>query len=149
LKNVLSALKGLNPNRIITVFGCGGDRDRTKRPLMGKTASEMSDFVFVTSDNPRTEIPEQIVLDIEVGIKRSGQKNYKVVVDREKAIKEAVMMAEKGDIVLLAGKGHETYQIIGSEKIHFNDRETAEKYIDLRLKQRSPAKQPGQKEFDF
>lgn len=149
LKNVLSALKGLKPERIITVFGCGGDRDRTKRPLMGKTAAEESDFVFVTSDNPRNEDPVQIILDIEVGIKRAGKKNYKVVSDREQAIKEAVMMAQKGDIVLLAGKGHETYQIIGMEKIHFNDAEIAEKYLQLRETQKKLPKQIEQKEFNF
>ncbi|MDR1196074.1 MAG: UDP-N-acetylmuramoyl-L-alanyl-D-glutamate--2,6-diaminopimelate ligase [Endomicrobium sp.] len=151
LKNVLSALNGLKPKRIITLFGCGGDRDRTKRPLMGKTAVEMSDFVFVTSDNPRTEDPSQIILDIEVGIKRIGKKNYKVVIDREQAIKEAVMMAQKGDIVLLAGKGHETYQIIGTQKRHFNDIEFAKKYLDYKDKQKilSKPKQTQQKEFDF
>ncbi len=151
LKNVLSALKGINPKRIITVFGCGGDRDRVKRPLMGKVAVENSDFVFVTSDNPRTEDPNQIILDIEVGIKRAGKKNYKVIVDREQAIKEAVMMADKGDIVLLAGKGHEKYQVLGTEKIHFNDIEIAEKYISLKSKiqKDAAAKQIEQKEFDF
>lgn len=150
LRNVLSALKGTKPKRLITLFGCGGDRDRAKRPLMGKTAVENSDFVFVTSDNPRTEDPQQIILDIEVGIKRAGKKNYKVVADREQAIKEAVMMADKGDIVLLAGKGHETYQILGAEKIHFNDIEIAEKYVSLKeKKQKSGSKQIEQKEFDF
>lgn len=150
LENVLRALKEIKPKRIITVFGCGGDRDRAKRPLMGKTAVEMSDFVFVTSDNPRTEDPCQIILDIEVGIKRAGKKkNYKVVVDRETAIKEAVMMVDKGDIVLLAGKGHETYQITSGGKVHFNDVEIAEKYIDLKEKQKIAAKQTGQREFIF
>ncbi|MCA6079966.1 MAG: UDP-N-acetylmuramoyl-L-alanyl-D-glutamate--2,6-diaminopimelate ligase [Endomicrobium sp.] len=149
LKNVLQALKEIAHKRIITVFGCGGDRDRTKRPLMGKTAVGMSDFVFVTSDNPRTENPQEIILDIEVGIKRAAQKNYKVVVDRETAIKEAVMMADKDDIVLLAGKGHETYQVIDSEKVHFNDIEIAEKYIDLKEKQKIAEKQMGQGEFIF
>jgi UDP-N-acetylmuramoyl-L-alanyl-D-glutamate--2,6-diaminopimelate ligase len=149
LENVLRALKEITPKRIITVFGCGGDRDRAKRPLMGKTAVEMSDFVFVTSDNPRTEDSYQIILDIEVGIRRAGKKNYKVVVDRETAIKEAVMMGDKGDIVLLAGKGHETYQVTSGGKIHFNDVEIAEKYIDLKSKQKIAAKQTGQREFIF
>jgi UDP-N-acetylmuramoyl-L-alanyl-D-glutamate--2,6-diaminopimelate ligase len=116
---------------------------------MGKTAVEMSDFVFVTSDNPRTEDPYQIILDIEVGIRRAGKKNYKVVVDRETAIKEAVMMGDKGDIVLLAGKGHETYQITSCGKVHFSDFKIAEKYIDLKSKQKIAAKQTGQKEFIF
>lgn len=149
LKNVLQALKALNPSRIITVFGAGGDRDRTKRPLMGKTAVEMSDFVFITSDNPRTEEPKQILLDIEVGIKRSGKNNYKVVCDRDTAIKEAVISAQSGDIVLVAGKGHENYQIVGSEKFHFNDCETAEKYINERLSLKNSKKEKGQKEFSF
>ncbi|MCL1972604.1 MAG: UDP-N-acetylmuramoyl-L-alanyl-D-glutamate--2,6-diaminopimelate ligase [Endomicrobia bacterium] len=148
LKNVLSALRDLKPKRVITVFGCGGDRDRTKRPVMGKVAAEMSDFVFVTSDNPRSENPSQIILDIEVGIKRAEKSNYKVVVDREEAIKEAVVMAQKGDIILLAGKGHETYQIIGTQKVHFNDMEVAKKYLELREKILS-SKQAEQKEFDF
>ncbi|MDR2426198.1 MAG: UDP-N-acetylmuramoyl-L-alanyl-D-glutamate--2,6-diaminopimelate ligase [Endomicrobium sp.] len=151
LKNVLSALNDLKPKRIITLFGCGGDRDRTKRPLMGKIAVEMSDFVFVTSDNPRTEDPLQIILDIEVGIKRIGKTNYKIIADREHAIKEAVMMAKKGDIILLAGKGHETYQITGTQKIPFNDIEFAQKYLDLKEKQKASLKswQTQQKEFDF
>lgn len=149
LESVLRALKDLNPKRIIIVFGCGGDRDRAKRPLMGKIAVEMSDFVFVTSDNPRTEDPYQIILDIEVGIKRAGKKNYKVVVDREAAIKEVIMMADKGDIILLAGKGHETYQITSGGKVHFNDVKIAEKYIDLKKKQKIAAKQTGQREFIF
>ncbi len=149
LENVLRALKEIKSKRIITVFGCGGDRDRAKRPLMGKIAVEMSDFVFVTSDNSRKEEPHQIILDIEVGIKRAGKKNYKVVVDRETAIKEAVMMADKGDIVLLAGKGHETYQIASCGKVHFSDVEVAEKYIDLKAKQKVAVKQVGQREFIF
>ncbi|MDR3275273.1 MAG: UDP-N-acetylmuramoyl-L-alanyl-D-glutamate--2,6-diaminopimelate ligase [Endomicrobium sp.] len=149
LKNVLQTLKKIESKRIITVFGCGGDRDRTKRPLMGKISVEMSDFVFVTSDNPRTEDPNKIILDVEVGIKRIDKKNYKVVVDRETAIKEAVMMAERDDIVLLAGRGHETYQIVGTEKIHFNDIEIAEKYVALKEKRKAVSKKLGQKEFIF
>jgi UDP-N-acetylmuramoyl-L-alanyl-D-glutamate--2,6-diaminopimelate ligase len=149
LKNVLSALRKLAPKRIITVFGCGGDRDRTKRPVMGKTAVEMSDFVFATSDNPRTEDPAQILLDVEVGIKRTGKTNYKVVADRERAVKEAVMMADKGDIILIAGKGHEDYQIIGKQKFHFNDGEIAAKYVGLRQSQINGPKRQSQKEFDF
>ncbi len=149
LKNVLQAVKKIKHKRIITVFGCGGDRDRAKRPLMGKVAVEMSDFVFVTSDNPRTEDPNLIVLDIEAGIKRTYKTNYKVVVDREDAIKEAVMMADKGDIVLLAGKGHETYQIIGLDKIHFRDIETAKKYIALKEKKENVSNKLEQKEFSF
>ncbi|MDR2616376.1 MAG: UDP-N-acetylmuramoyl-L-alanyl-D-glutamate--2,6-diaminopimelate ligase [Endomicrobium sp.] len=149
LKNVLSAIKKVKPKRIITVFGCGGDRDRTKRPVMGKTAVEMSDFVFVTSDNPRTENPNNILLDIEVGIKRSYKNNYKVIVHRQEAIKEAVFMAAKGDVVLIAGKGHETYQVIGTQKIHFSDVEMARKYIDLRKEKENAQSLDAQKEFVF
>ncbi|MDR1940844.1 MAG: hypothetical protein LBQ47_00765, partial [Endomicrobium sp.] len=109
----------------------------------------MSDFVFVTSDNPRTEEPGKILLDIEVGIKRAGKRNYKVVCDRETAVKEAVMMADKGDIVLIAGKGHETYQIIGTQKIHFNDAEIAQKYVELKEKQKNGRQRIMQKEFEF
>jgi UDP-N-acetylmuramoyl-L-alanyl-D-glutamate--2,6-diaminopimelate ligase len=149
LKNVLQALKKIKHKRIITVFGCGGDRDRTKRPLMGKVAVEMSDFVFITSDNPRTEDPNFIVLDIESGIKRVYRTNYKVVVEREEAIKEAIIMADKGDIVLLAGKGHETYQRTGLEKIHFSDIETAVKYIALKNQKENISNETVQGEFSF
>ncbi|MCB4792576.1 MAG: UDP-N-acetylmuramoyl-L-alanyl-D-glutamate--2,6-diaminopimelate ligase [Elusimicrobia bacterium] len=129
LKNVLAALRQLPHKRLITVFGCGGDRDRTKRPVMGDIATRFSDYVFVTSDNPRSEDPSQIALDIEVGIRRHNRNNYQVVLDREQAISTAVAMAQKGDIILLAGKGHETYQILKDQKIHFNDAEIAKKYI--------------------
>ncbi|MDR3244688.1 MAG: UDP-N-acetylmuramoyl-L-alanyl-D-glutamate--2,6-diaminopimelate ligase [Elusimicrobiota bacterium] len=149
LKNVLSALKEVEHNKILTVFGCGGDRDRTKRPIMGKIAAQMSDFAFVTSDNPRTEDPNLIILDIELGIKRADLNNYKVIVDREIAIKEAIFRAQKDDIILIAGKGHEDYQILGTRKIHFDDREIAAKYIDLRKKEIEEKKSYGQKEFKF
>jgi|AGTN01.2.fsa_nt_gi UDP-N-acetylmuramyl-tripeptide synthetase len=129
LKNVLSALKELKPGRLITVFGCGGDRDRSKRPLMGEAATALSDFVFVTSDNPRSEDPARIALDIEVGIRRQHRNNYQVTLDREQAIASAIAMAQKGDIILIAGKGHEDYQIIGDQRHHFNDTEVARKYI--------------------
>ncbi|MDR0956486.1 MAG: UDP-N-acetylmuramoyl-L-alanyl-D-glutamate--2,6-diaminopimelate ligase [Endomicrobium sp.] len=150
LKNVLCALKKMHPKRIITVFGCGGDRDRTKRPVMGKIAVEMSDFVFVTSDNPRTEDPNNIALDIEVGIKKTYRNNYKVIIDRENAIREAIMMANKGDVILLAGKGHETYQVIGTQRVHFSDIEIANKYIILKEEEKkSKLKEMEQKEFIF
>lgn len=122
LQNILASLRKIAQARIITVFGCGGDRDRTKRPLMGQIAADMSDFVVVTSDNPRTEDPEAIVNEVA-----EGTKNAKVpvvtIVDRTQAIEFALKEAESGDIVLLAGKGHETYQIIGTEKIHYDERE--------------------------
>ncbi|MFH1369327.1 MAG: UDP-N-acetylmuramoyl-L-alanyl-D-glutamate--2,6-diaminopimelate ligase [Elusimicrobiota bacterium] len=129
LKNVLSALKQLDPARLITVFGCGGDRDRSKRPVMGEIATRISDFVFITSDNPRSEDPQRIALDIEVGARRQNMNNYQVILEREQAISAAINMAQKGDIVLLAGKGHETYQILGNKTIHFNDSEVAVKHL--------------------
>ena len=125
LKNVLSAIKNLNPAKIITVFGCGGNRDKTKRPKMAKVACNMSDFVFITSDNPREEDPIEITKDVEAGAKEINKTNYKVVIDRKEAIKEAIASANKNDVVLIAGKGHENYQIIGRTKIHFDDREIA------------------------
>ena len=125
LQNVLSSIQNLQPSKIITVFGCGGNRDKTKRPLMAQTACKMSDFVFITSDNPRDEKPELIAEDVENGAKSINKNNYKVIIDRKQAIEEAIKMAKKDDIVLIAGKGHETYQIIGENKIHFDDREVA------------------------
>ena len=133
LINVLSSLKQLNPSRLITVFGCGGDRDRSKRPIMGEVAAKMSDFIFITSDNPRSEDPQRIALDVEVGVRRANLNNYQVILDREQAIAAAINMAQKGDIVLIAGKGHETYQILNDKVIHFNDAETAGKYIKNRF----------------
>jgi len=129
LQNVITALRALKPARLITIFGCGGDRDRAKRPLMGQVAAELSDYVFVTSDNPRSEDPQRIALDIEVGIRRRHLDNYQVILERQQAIASAISMAQKGDIILIAGKGHENYQIIGDNKIHFNDVEIAAKYL--------------------
>ncbi len=120
LENVLKALREFAGKRIITVFGCGGDRDRTKRPMMGEIASRLSDFCIVTNDNPRTEDPGSIISDIIAGMKNS---RFAAVEDRKEAIRLAVRMAEAGDIILLAGKGHETYQIIGTEKLHMDERE--------------------------
>lgn len=131
LKNVIYAIKNLHPARIITVFGCGGNRDKTKRPKMAKAACSLSDFVFITSDNPREEDPVEIINDIEKGAKDTGKNNYKIVVDRKQAIKQAIYFAQKGDIVLLAGKGHETYQIIGRQKIHFDDRQEAKEVLGI------------------
>ncbi|OQY41418.1 MAG: UDP-N-acetylmuramoyl-L-alanyl-D-glutamate--2,6-diaminopimelate ligase [Fusobacteriia bacterium 4572_74] len=132
LKNILTALNEIKKGRIITVFGCGGDRDTTKRPKMAETAELLSDFVVLTSDNPRTEDPESILNDVEKGFKRN--KDYIRVAKRERAIAYAISMADKDDIILIAGKGHEDYQIIGREKIHFDDREIAGKYIEERLR---------------
>ncbi len=132
LKNILIALNEIKKGRIITVFGCGGDRDTTKRPKMAEVAELFSDLVVLTSDNPRTEDPNLILNDVEKGFKKS--KDYIRVIDREDAIGEAISMANKDDIILIAGKGHEDYQIIGREKNHFDDREVAGKYIEKKLK---------------
>lgn len=129
LKNVLESLKGLAKGRILTLFGCGGDRDRSKRPLMGALAARLSDHVIVTSDNPRSEDPRKITLDIEVGIQRADKRNYEVILDRAEAIRRVLQMAKKDDIVLLAGKGHETYQIFADRTIHFDDREVAKEIL--------------------
>jgi len=110
------------------VFGCGGDRDKTKRPLMAQIAARLSDFVFVTSDNPRTEDPITIVNEIKAGLP-AGFNDYEIEVDREKAIAAAIRQASADDVILIAGKGHEDYQIIGTEKIHFSDFEVARKYL--------------------
>jgi UDP-N-acetylmuramoyl-L-alanyl-D-glutamate--2,6-diaminopimelate ligase len=126
LRNVLATARGLVPAgaRVITVFGCGGDRDRTKRAPMGEAAASLSDVVVLTSDNPRTEDPEAILRDVEVGLKACG-KPYLKFVDRREAIRRAVAEARAADVVVIAGKGHETYQIVGTEKTHFDDREVA------------------------
>jgi UDP-N-acetylmuramoyl-L-alanyl-D-glutamate--2,6-diaminopimelate ligase len=127
LENALACVKEVAEGRVITVFGCGGDRDRTKRPKMGRIAARYSDFVFVTSDNPRSEEPEAILRDIEPGITDTGlEKNrYVMIVDRRTAIQKAIEMASPKDVVLIAGKGHETYQLIKGAVLHFDDREEA------------------------
>lgn len=129
LLKLLQSIGEMDHERIITVFGCGGDRDRKKRPEMGRIAVEYSDYAIVTSDNPRTEDPGLIISDILKGIE---SENYVVEPERETAIEKAVAMAGKDDIIVIAGKGHEDYQIIGKEKIHFDDRETASRYINMR-----------------
>jgi UDP-N-acetylmuramoyl-L-alanyl-D-glutamate--2,6-diaminopimelate ligase len=118
--------------RIITVFGCGGDRDRTKRAPMGEAAGTLSDVVILTSDNPRTEDPEQILCDAEEGIRKSG-KPYRKISDRSEAIHEAIAAARSGDLVLIAGKGHEDYQIIGRDVFHFDDKEVARAALAARM----------------
>ncbi len=133
IRNITKALKEIKKNRLITVFGAGGDRDKTKRPLMAKEASNYSDLVILTSDNPRTEDPVSILCDVEAGIKDTGI-DYITIVDRKEAIGKAIELAEKDDIILIAGKGHEDYQIIGREKIHFDDREIAREFIKVENK---------------
>ena len=122
VENVLRTLRGVAPGRLVMLFGCGGDRDRTKRPIMGRIASELSDFVIVTSDNPRTEDPRAIIDDILPGLEQ-GTTPYKVICDRPAAIRWAIENHADGDLILLCGKGHEDYQIIGHEKIHMDERE--------------------------
>ncbi|MDO4541888.1 MAG: UDP-N-acetylmuramoyl-L-alanyl-D-glutamate--2,6-diaminopimelate ligase [Bacillota bacterium] len=128
LKNILNTANSMKKGRLILVFGCGGDRDKAKRPIMGRIGGEMADIPIITSDNPRTEEPASIVAMIEEGVKESGC-NYLVEVDRRTAINMAIEMADEDDLVVIAGKGHEDYQIIGREKIHFDDFEEAEKAL--------------------
>jgi UDP-N-acetylmuramoyl-L-alanyl-D-glutamate--2,6-diaminopimelate ligase len=133
LFRLLTAAQTLKTGRIITVFGCGGDRDRDKRPKMGRTAVEYSDVVVLTSDNPRTEDPMDILREVEVGVldalERRSHVQYRMVPDRREAIGSAIREAHQGDMVLIAGKGHEDYQIIGAKKFHFDDREVAREVI--------------------
>jgi UDP-N-acetylmuramoyl-L-alanyl-D-glutamate--2,6-diaminopimelate ligase len=124
LLNVLRTARDVVKGKIITVFGCGGDRDRSKRAPMGEAAGSLSDVVILTSDNPRTEDPELILCDAEAGIQKTG-KPYRKIADRTEAIHQAIAEAQDGDLVLIAGKGHEDYQIIGRETFHFDDKEVA------------------------
>ncbi len=137
LENVLRAGRALNPRRLIAVFGCGGDRDRTKRPIMGRLAAELADRVIVTSDNPRTEEPLGILDEIVAGIPADRHSavmtEVMTEVNRRTAIQAAIREAEAGDLVVIAGKGHETYQIFAHETVHFDDREEARIALDARL----------------
>jgi UDP-N-acetylmuramoyl-L-alanyl-D-glutamate--2,6-diaminopimelate ligase len=133
LLNVLKTAREVTKGRIITVFGCGGDRDRSKRAPMGEAAGSLSDVVILTSDNPRTEDPNQILCDAEEGIKKTG-KPYVKIADRREAIHHAIVQAREGDLVLIAGKGHEDYQIIGRETFHFDDKEVAREALRESLK---------------
>lgn len=126
LENILKTMKDVTKGKLITIFGCGGDRDKTKRPLMGAVAAKYSDITIVTSDNPRTENPSEIIKDIVVGITDS----HTVIEDRKAAIEYACKIAEKDDTVVIAGKGHEEYQIIGTIKHHFSDKEVVYEYFD-------------------
>ena len=128
LENILNCIKGFAKGKIITVFGCGGDRDKSKRAEMGRIAGELSNFAIVTSDNPRTENPLLIINDILGGMEKTKSR-LAIIENRRQAIEFALSKAKKGDVVLLAGKGHETYQIIGNEKIHFDEREIITEYF--------------------
>jgi UDP-N-acetylmuramoyl-L-alanyl-D-glutamate--2,6-diaminopimelate ligase len=141
LKNVVQAARDLGPGRIITVFGCGGDRDRAKRPKMGSAAASASDVVVVTSDNPRREDPMKIIEEILPGVRqaltgdpdgRPDAKRCLVEPDRREAIGRALALAREGDCVLIAGKGHENYQDLGDRTIPFDDRLVAREFLRLR-----------------
>lgn len=129
LDNVLKSIKSFAKGRIITVFGCGGNREKEKRPTMGRIAQEYSDLIIITSDNPRYEEPEDIIEDILTGIDKNKE-NYIVMEDRKNAIKKSINMAKEGDIILIAGKGHENYQIIKDEIIDFDDKLVAKEILD-------------------
>ncbi len=135
LKNALTAARSFSSRNLICLFGCGGDRDRSKRPLMGTIASELADHLVITSDNPRTEDPEEIIFDIIKGIPDKSVMNIEA--NRAKAIRVAINQAQEGDVILIAGKGHEDYQIIGDERINFNDFEEAKDSLKTRFNNQS------------
>jgi len=150
LRNVLSTLKPLCRGKLRVVFGCGGDRDRTKRPRMARVAEQLADFIIVTSDNPRTEKPDDIIKDIVAGFTsrfsvstsiEHPASSIEIVIepDRKKAIRLAIESSEKDDIVLIAGKGHETYQIIGTQKFDFSDKQIAQKCLQKRIRSKESA----------
>lgn len=126
LENVLKSVRELAKGRLISVFGCGGDRDKTKRPIMGKIGSELSDIAILTSDNPRSEEPLQIIDGVKAGIKKD---NYIIIENRRDAIKHAMKIANENDIIVVAGKGHEDYQVLKDKTIHFDEREVIEEII--------------------
>jgi len=132
LANVLGSFRPITSGRIIVVFGCGGDRDRTKRPRMGRIAEELADHIIITSDNPRTEEPGAIIDEIVAGLSEDGRRRSEIQVDRRAAIGLAINLARAGDVVLIAGKGHENYQVVGTRRIHFDDVETAAELVRLR-----------------
>ena len=137
LENILKTVKQYTIGRTICVFGCGGDRDKAKRAIMGEISGRLADYTIITSDNPRTEEPEEIIKEIEAGTKKT-KGNYEYIVDRKEAMKKAIGMANKNDIVIIAGKGHELYQEIGKEQIPFDEREIIKDIIDELVK--SPKK---------
>jgi UDP-N-acetylmuramoyl-L-alanyl-D-glutamate--2,6-diaminopimelate ligase len=129
LENVLTTIKAYAKGRVISLFGCGGDRDRAKRPMMGEISGRIADFTIITSDNPRTEEPSKIVNQIELGMK-AGNGAYITIVDRREAIEYAIAHAKPNDIIILAGKGHETYQEFANKTIHFDEREVVKEILD-------------------
>lgn len=130
LENILSTVREIFDGRIVTLFGCGGDRDRNKRPLMGEVVSKYSDYVYLTSDNPRTEDPMQIIMDILPAICECG-KPYQVILNREEAIISAVRKSLPNDLLILAGKGHEKYQVVGTEKNPFDEEKIVLKALNF------------------
>jgi UDP-N-acetylmuramoyl-L-alanyl-D-glutamate--2,6-diaminopimelate ligase len=128
LENILKTVKAYAPGRVVSMFGCGGDRDKTKRPIMGEISGKLADYTIITSDNPRTEEPEAIIRDIEAGIKNLDAE-YKTIVSRRDAISYAIKNAREKDIIVLAGKGHETYQIFKDKTIHFDEREVVKEVL--------------------
>ena len=131
LEKALKSLRPVTRGRLIVLFGCGGDRDRAKRPIMGAIAAENADLCIVTSDNPRTEEPEEIIREILAGIDREKY-TVRVICDRAEAIRSAIDLARPGDVILLAGKGHEDYQVVGREKRHMDEREIVAEYLEKR-----------------
>ncbi|MDR3595800.1 UDP-N-acetylmuramoyl-L-alanyl-D-glutamate--2,6-diaminopimelate ligase [Clostridium sp.] len=127
LENILKTAKAFTKGKLISVFGCGGDRDTVKRPQMGKISIDIADISIITSDNPRSEEPMNIIRDIETGLDKD---NYIVIENRKEAIKKAITIAGKGDVIVIAGKGHETYQILKNETIHFDEREVVKEILD-------------------
>ena len=139
LERLLISARGLSPRRVITVFGCGGDRDRSKRPLMGRIAAERSDLVVVTSDNPRSEDPVAIIGEVMAGVVgvEGARERCLIEVDRATAIVRAIELAHANDLVLIAGKGHETYQLFRDRRIHFDDREVVRAALKHRIAARA------------
>ena len=134
LENILKTGRALTNKRLLLAFGCGGDRDRTKRPIMGAIAAKLADLTIITSDNPRSEEPRTIIDEIETGFKKANPRAaYHVEPDREAAIHHLIAQAQPGDLVLIAGKGHENYQIFADHTIHFDDREIAKLALEERL----------------
>lgn len=136
LENVLKSLRAVTKGRIVALFGCGGDRDRTKRPIMGRIGAENADFCIITSDNPRTEDPEAIIQDILEGLKEDNLKYVpkEIIPDRVKAIQWAIDNHKDHDVIVLCGKGHEDYQIVGHEKHHLDEREVIAEHLERRKK---------------
>jgi UDP-N-acetylmuramoyl-L-alanyl-D-glutamate--2,6-diaminopimelate ligase len=133
LRNVLTAARDMSTGRLLVVFGAGGDRDRSKRPAMGRIAAEYADVALITSDNPRTEAPMEIISAIEAGYRKAaGQGVYHVIEERSQAINKAIALAHAGDVVVIAGKGHETYQVVGERRYAFDDRQVARQALQAR-----------------